>query len=156
MKLWDARKLGRGKKAAPLATLLEPGERSVNSANFSPGGDRIVSVTQSNHLRLYVDAHKATGDVAPTHSVRHDNKTGRYLAVFHSQWDPKTEHSFVVGSMMKPRQVEVYTTEKGRLRRIMSLQNPEWLGSVQSRCAFHPRNDALVCANSSGRVHVFR
>ena len=23
-------------------------------------------------------------------------------------------------------------------------------------CAFHPRNDALVCANSSGRVHVFR
>ena len=58
--------------------------------------------------------------------------------------------------MTRPRQVEIYSTDNDKMRRIMSLQDPEWLGSVQSRNAFHPTQDILVCGNASGRVHVFR
>lgn len=160
VKIWDVRKLKAagtgGKTTKELALLPEPGERSVNSASFSPSGSRIITVSQSNYLRLYADAHKKTGTVMPDHSARHDNKTGRYLAVFRAEWDPKTDFSFVIGSMSKPRQVEVYTTEKNISRRLMSLQDPDYLGSVQSRNAFHPTQNIVVAANSSGRVHIFR
>eukprot|EP00935_MAST-01C_sp_MAST-1C-sp1_P001324 g1324.t1 len=93
--------------------------------------------------------------VEPTCKARHDNKTGRYLPVFHASWDPKTDHAFVVGSMSKPRQVEVYTTENNATRRVMSLQG-DYMNSVQSRNCFHPSLDIVVCGNASGRVHVFR
>lgn len=154
VRLWDIR-AHRDQKTGPgeLATL--PDTRSVNSASFSPTGDRIVSVGQSNRLSLYVDAHTSAGILQPTHSVPHDNKTGRWLAVFHAKWDPKTDHAFAVGSMSRPRQLEVYSTDGGAIRRIMSLQDPERMGSVQSRCAFHPTRDIVVGCNSSGRVHTF-
>ena len=154
MKLWDARALRCGGGAARELALL-PDTRSVNAASFSPDGDRIVAVSQSDRIALYVDAHTKSGELEPTHSIRHDNKTGRWLSVFHARWDPKTDHAFVVGSMMHPRQAEVYTTEGGVVRRIMSLQDPEWMGSVQSRFAVHPSRDVIIACNSSGRAHCF-
>jgi WD40 repeat protein len=168
VRLWDVRAM---RAAADIDDVIEPfstlpDELSVNSASWGPAGDRIVSVSQKNYLRLYHQPHhlaeggaksKVLSTIDPTHSARHDNKTGRYLPVFHAAWDPKTDHAFVVGSMSQPRQVEVYTTEGGsHTRRIMSLQSPDYLGSVQSRSAFHPSLDVLVCGNASGRVHVFR
>ena len=76
--------------------------------------------------------------------------------MFHANWDPKTDHAFVIGSMTQPRQAEVYTAEGDSIRRVMSLQDPDWMASVQSRCDFHPSLDVVVCANASGKVHVFR
>ena len=32
----------------------------------------------------------------------------------------------------------------------------EFLASVQSRSAFHPFLDVVVCGNASGRVHIFK
>eukprot|EP00038_Savillea_parva_P006452 m.163870 g.163870 ORF g.163870 m.163870 type:complete len:556 (+) comp12348_c0_seq1:134-1801(+) len=155
VRLWDARSI-RGARAKSAQLALLPDSRSVNSASFSPGGDRIVSVTQNHKIHLYVNAHTKSGRVAATHSIAHDNKTGRWLAVFHARWDPKTDHAFAIGSMARPRQVEVYSTDGGKIRRIMSMQDPEQMGSVQSRLAFHPSQDVLVACNSSGRVHAFR
>lgn len=155
VKIWDARQLKKGRNAE-LAILPEPGERSINSAAWSPDGQNLVTVSQSNYLRLYSGAHTKTGDVMPDHSCYHDNKTGRYLAVFHATWDPKMPCSFVIGSMSRPRQVEIYSAENATLRRVMSLQDPDYLGSVQSRNAFHPTKQIVVCANSSGRVSVFK
>jgi hypothetical protein len=37
---------------------------------------------------------------------------------------------------------------------VATLHGPS-LASVQSRNCFHPYLDVVVCANSSGRVHVF-
>lgn len=105
--------------------------------------------------------HVRVQDSGASRSIHHDNQTGRYLAVFHAKWDPKTTNSFVIGSMARPRQVEVYSTARGekgkkaQCTRVMSLQGDE-LGSVQSRNCFHPRLDAVMCGNASGRVHVFR
>ena len=135
-----------------LAVLPEPATRSINSASFSPGGDQLLTVSQANQLRLYhnpqkeaatvataaamksepgsggsaaggdADAESAACTIAPTNSCYHDNKTGRWLAVFHAAWDPKSRHSFVVGSMSQPRQVEIYSTKSNHVRRLMSLQ----------------------------------
>ena len=56
----------------------------------------------------------------------------------------------------QPRQIEVFSAQGGQPRRVMSLQDPDWMASVQSRNAFHPSLDIVVGANASGRVHVFR
>merc|ERR1712146_69999 len=153
-RIWDVRKVCK-----PVCTLED--SRSVNSAHWSPTGQGIVSVTQANYLRIYQDAEQLSGDVPESAAcnVRHDNQTGRYLTVFQAQWDPKQENAFVVGSMARPRQIEVYSCrwdkKKPACHRVMSLQDPDFLSSVQSRNAFHPNRD-LVGGNASGRCVVFR
>jgi WD40 repeat protein len=166
-KIWDVRKMGaltaggKSKKTGPVVTLQD--ELSVNSATFSPDGKAIAQVSQKNVVRLYHGAHSMSGIIAPGEAcnVKHDNKTGRYVPVFHAAWDPKADHAFVIGSMCRPRQVEIFSATggkgvKGKCTRVMSLQDPEWLGSVQSRNCFHPKNDVVVCGNASGRMHIFR
>jgi WD40 repeat protein len=163
VKIFDVRKFAGlvGGKVKAVVEMLD--SRSVNCALFSPTGSMVLSVGQSNYLRVYDEPHKksglipATGHANSPKNVPHNNQTGRYLPVFHAQWDPKTDHAFVVGSMMQPRQVEVYSAQPGRAcHRVMSLQEPEWMASVQSRNAFHPGLDAVVCGNASGRAHIFR
>lgn len=88
----------------------------------------------------------------------------------------------MIGSMSKPRIVEIfegYTTgdvsadgASGKkvvkvktegvsgvmngCRRVRDLgDNGTYLTSVQSRNVFHPYLDVVLCANASGRVHVF-
>jgi WD40 repeat protein len=169
VKLWDMRCFGKKTGSGVEAVAVMPELLSVNSAAWSPTGKYVITAAQSNYCRLYTDVHlgqaqgrvdEDTRHLASTHDCRHDNKTGRYLAVFKPEWDPKVEHSFVVGSMMRPRQVEVYSVAQRQGQamcvRTMCLQSPDWLGSVCSRNAFHPTQDVVVCANSSGRLHVFR
>jgi len=83
---------------------------------------------------------------------RHNNNTGRWLTRFRAVWDPKQEQCFVVGSMARPRQVEVFQ-DTGVL--LHAFCSPECLGSVCSINAFHPTRNVLVGGNSSGRLHVF-
>lgn len=134
--------------------------------------------------------HGATA--AASCSIKHDNQTGRWLPVFHACWDLKNPNAFMVGSMTKPRIVEIFegynssgatnsagngnsgngkSGKKGAVkvkaetqdvsdmnacRRVTALgDNGTYLTSVQSRNVFHPYLDVVVCANASGRVHVF-
>lgn len=83
---------------------------------------------------------------------RHNNNTGRWLTRFRAVWDPKQEQCFVVGSMARPRQIEVFQ-DTGVL--LHAFCSPECLGSVCSINAFHPTRNVLVGGNSSGRLHVF-
>ena len=156
VKLFDVRKFG-SKKPKPVFT--SPDSRSVNCAYFSRNGDHLLTVAMSNRLCLINDpCTKKSGLVIPDHDVRHDNRTGRYLPVFHASWDPANNHTFVVGSMCRPRQVEVYSADGGKLKRIMVFQDPDYLNSVQSRNTFHSHGGTrgIVCGNASGRVHIFR
>ncbi|NXD83919.1 WDR76 protein, partial [Halcyon senegalensis] len=108
--------------------------KSVASAYFSPvTGHRVVTVCADDMLR-------------------HNNNTGRWLSRFQAIWDPKREDCFVVGSMARPRQIQVFQ-ETGRL--LHSFYNPDCLGSVCSINVVHPSKNILVGGNSSGRLHVF-
>mmetsp|Transcript_2792 Transcript_2792/g.4018 ORF Transcript_2792/g.4018 Transcript_2792/m.4018 type:complete len:485 (-) Transcript_2792:841-2295(-) len=149
VKLWDVRKVGKNK---PLCTFEDT--HSVNCCFFNSTGEKMVAVGMCNKLHLFDGAGKS-GTLDPTHSVRHDNRTGRYLSVFHAQWDPKSPNSFFCGSMMKPRRVECFSVAKDdKLKLVMNLAG-DLVTSVQSRFAVHPKLDILACGNASGRLHIF-
>ncbi|KAM6059567.1 WD repeat-containing protein 76 [Theristicus caerulescens] len=127
--------------------------RSVASAYFSPvTGNRVVTVCADDKLRVY-DTTSLSSAVAVLSTIRHNNNTGRWLTRFRAIWDPKQEECFVVGSMARPRQIEVFQ-DTGKL--LHSFYNLDCLGSVCSINVVHPSRNILVGGNSSGRLHVFK
>ncbi|TKS69870.1 WD repeat-containing protein 76 [Collichthys lucidus] len=107
---------------------------SISSAYFSPcTGNRVLTTCMDNRLS-------------------HDMHTGRWLTKLSAVWDPKQEDCFVVGSVARPRKVNVFH-ENGRSQH--SFVDAENLNTVLSVTAFHPTRNALVGGNASGRLHVF-
>ncbi|NXW62619.1 WDR76 protein, partial [Eurystomus gularis] len=126
--------------------------KSVASAYFSPvTGHRVVTVCADDRLRVY-DTTSLSSAAAVLSTVSHNNNTGRWLTRFRAIWDPKRDDCFVVGSMARPRQIEVFR-DTGKL--LHSFCNPDCLGSVCSINVLHPSKNILVGGNSSGRLHVF-
>lgn len=70
-----------------------------------------------------------------------------------ARWHPSLDY-FCVGSMDRPRVVEVFDAEGDRIRGVSG----DSLTAVASRCCFHPSIDQLVLVggNSSGRVTIIR
>jgi WD40 repeat protein len=160
VQLWDVRKiptLSSREKPKPISS-QQAGGRSINSAYFSPSGRRLLTTTQSNKLEIFVDAHLSKGAMMmPKRSVRHDNQTGRWLSTFTARWHPGLSDDgeiFVVGSMSRPRSIEIYDHDGGLLREIRG----DALTAVASRCCFHPDPNRLIVVggNSSGRVTIAR
>eukprot|EP00076_Gallus_gallus_P025210 XP_015147685.1 WD repeat-containing protein 76 [Gallus gallus] len=150
VRVFDVRWLRRSGSSAVSA--LRGHTKSVASAYFSPvSGRRVVTVCADDRLRVY-DTSSLSATAALLSTVRHNNNTGRWLTRFRAVWDPKQEQCFVVGSMARPRQVEVFQ-DTGVL--LHAFCSPECLGSVCSINAFHPTRNVLVGGNSSGRLHVF-
>ncbi|NXS63884.1 WDR76 protein, partial [Brachypteracias leptosomus] len=142
--IYDVRFL-RSKGNEPVSSL--PGHtKSVASAYFSPvTGHRVVTVCADDKLRPPL----FSPGVSP---CSHDNQTGRWLSRFRAIWEPKRDDCFVVGSMARPRRVEVFQ-DTGKL--LHTFSNPDCLGSVCSINVVHPTRSVLVGGNSSGRLHVF-
>ncbi|XP_021263204.1 WD repeat-containing protein 76 [Numida meleagris] len=149
VRVYDVRWLRRsGSKAV---STLHGHTKSVASAYFSPNtGRRVVTVCADDKLRVY-DTSSLSAAAALLSTVRHNNNTGRWLTRFRAVWDPKQEQCFVVGSMARPRQIEVFQ-DTGALLHAFSAES---LGSVCSINAFHPTRNVLVGGNSSGRLHIF-
>ena len=179
------------KGVPPAVVTFSGHSKSINAAYASPDGNYVLSVSQDSTIRCWAvgDALRAaTGVVnestspvhksAPTatkktqHStttvqkipfnwMNHDNHTGRWLSTFRPIWDPKSPHSFLLGSMGKPRCLELFDimeNQTGSTSKWYTLYNfkGESLASVVSRNAVHPTLDIIAAANSSGRIHVFR
>ncbi|XP_058485197.1 WD repeat-containing protein 76 isoform X1 [Solea solea] len=124
---------------------------SISSAYFSPHtGNRILTSCMDNCIRIY-DTSALTTESPLLKSIRHDMKTGRWLSKLSAVWDPKQEDCFVVGSMSRPRKVEVFHESGQPLHSFMDCEN---LTTVLSVTAFHPTRNALLGGNSSGRLHV--
>jgi len=170
--LWDVRQLGDSRKGGrhktPTPIAHYNGGRSVSSAFFSASGQYVVSTTMADKLDIFENFHlvgnngKSTAKkaaaatvVKPFHSIRHDNKTGRWLTTFQAVFHPAVDNVFAVGSMRKPRCLEFFDAATGTCRRAVA---GEALTAVASRLAFHPRTDRVVLAggNSSGRVTIVR
>ncbi|XP_072258627.1 WD repeat-containing protein 76 isoform X2 [Pyxicephalus adspersus] len=149
--VYDVRQLSQ-KKLRPVLSL--PGHtKSVQSAYFSPvSGNRILTTCADDRLRVF-DSSSLSSTVPLLTSIRHNNFTGRWLSRFRAVWDPKQEDCFVIGSMERPRQIQVFH-ENGNL--VHNFWDAENLNSVCSINAMHPTRSILVGGNSSGRLHVFR
>lgn len=125
---------------------------SVTSAYFSPAtGSRVLTSCMDDHIRVY-NTSDLTCDPPLLTSIRRNMQTGRWLTKLSAVWDPKQEEVFAVGSLGRPRQLQVLH-HSGRL--LHSLSHPEHLSTVPSVVAFHPGRNAVLAGNASGRLHVF-
>ncbi|XP_047195728.1 WD repeat-containing protein 76 [Hippoglossus stenolepis] len=148
--IYDSRCLKQTKCQA--VSQLHGHSLSISSAYFSPHtGNRVLTSCMDNHIRIYDTSAMATQSPLLT-KIGHDMHTGRWLSKLSAVWDPKQEECFVVGSMLRPRRVQVFH-ESGRLQH--SFSDNDNLTTVLSVTAFHPTRNALLGANSSGRLHVF-
>lgn len=156
VRLWDARMIGGNKDNTKSLLWSLDYSLSCNNAIWSPTGSHLVVTCMDHHLYVY-DTDSLLNDHANKtirKSIRHNNHTGRWLTKFMPAFDPHNPDVFAIGSMESPRRIELYSCR--RAIQIGSLQDPDYLGSVQSLLAFHPHSPfELVGANSSGRLHYF-
>lgn len=128
--------------------------RSLSSCVFSRvSGAQVATLASDDMLRLY-NTSTINTVIMPQCSVRHNNQTGRWLTPLRLTWHPTQEGVLVSGSMVRPRQIEVWRTGGGDLRLGRQLVGEE-LGSVASIVDVHPSLDVVVGGNASGRCHVF-
>uniref|UniRef100_A0A665U3U1 WD repeat-containing protein 76 n=1 Tax=Echeneis naucrates TaxID=173247 RepID=A0A665U3U1_ECHNA len=126
---------------------------SIFGAYFSPcTGNRLLTSCMDNCIRVYDTSAMTTQSPLLTKIRYHHMQTGRWLSKLSAVWDPKQEDCFVVGSMTKPRRVQVFH-ESGQLQH--SFMDEEKFNTVLSITAFHPTRNALLGGNASGRLHVF-
>lgn len=148
--IYDSRCLKKTKSQS--VSQLHGHSLSISSAYFSPHtGNRVLTSCMDNRIRIYDTSAMTTQSPLLT-SIRHDMHTGRWLTKLSAVWDPKQEDCFVVGSMERPRRVQVFH-ESGQPQH--SFMDAENLNTVLSVTAFHPTRNALLGGNASGRLHVF-
>lgn len=148
--VWDIRNLE--KEVATIGHNL-----AVSHAAFSPDGTSICSVCNDDYLHLFdFSKREIVDDKAEYAAFRHCNRTGRWLTRFKVNFDKKCPNSFVVGSMDKPRCIEVFRADqqKGTCKRAMRLRS-EQVASVQSLNVFHDSMNVIAGTNSSGRISVW-
>lgn len=149
-KIWDLRNLKSGGKSNKWLDQIVH-SKNVYSAYFSPlTGNHILTTSLDGTLNVVECTD--SGKLGKRKVIKHNNHVGRWLTPFRAVWHPSREDVFVVGSMERPRRIQVYDCEGNILR---NLSDPEVLGSVCSLNVFHPTWNVLVGGNSSGRVHVF-
>ncbi|XP_042176131.1 WD repeat-containing protein 76-like [Oncorhynchus tshawytscha] len=147
--IYDARCL-KASSREPVSQLYGH-SKSISSAYFSPGtGNRVVTTCLDNNIRIY-DTSELTSRAPLLTSIQQNLYTGRWLSKLQAMWDPKRDDCFVVGSMQRPRRVQVFH-ESGQLQH--SFQDPE-MTTVLSVTAFHPTRNALLGVAPPGRLYVF-
>jgi len=152
--IFDLRSTSKKNKLLDPVTELLGASRSLSSCQFSPNGKQAVTLSYDDKLRLY-NTEAPGASLMPCAQVRHNNQTGRWLTPFRASWHPDRENMFATGSMERPRQIELWSSEGGKLAMSARLRGEDF-GSVASIVAFHPTRDAIVGGNSSGRLHLFQ
>ncbi|XP_078283550.1 WD repeat-containing protein 76-like [Rhinoraja longicauda] len=148
--IYDIRNLKRS--SAKAVADMSPHSKRVNSAYFSPvTGNSVVTTSMDDMIRVF-DTSAIIPEIPCVASITHNNNTGRWLTKFQAVWDPKKEDCFVVGSMARPRQIDVFHSTGTKVH---EFKHAKWLGSVCSINVMHPTKNVLVGGNSSGRLHVF-
>jgi len=147
---WDIRNVKNMK--SKLSSLHRT--RSATSAYFSPLTGSQVLVTSMDDFVTINDVDSAGVVSASARCCfRHDNHVGRWLTSFRSTWDPKFDKYAVVGSMKKPRQIDIFSSEQ-KSTALMHLTH-ENLNSINSLNVFHPSVNMLAGGNSSGKVYLW-
>lgn len=136
--LFDARKLEK----VPVWQYAH--ERSVTAASWNSTGERVISISHDNWIRLWPQGLETT----PLH-IAHNNQTGRWLTMFRPKWHP-TLPIFACANMN--RMVEVFCGESGQV--LGELDGG--LTAVPAVIAWHPlRDNVILGANASGKVSIW-
>nr|CAB3267727.1 WD repeat-containing protein 76 [Phallusia mammillata] len=150
LKIFDMRTVTSNHSKA-LAVVHEHG-KSIDSAFFSPlTGNKILTTSLDDRLRIYNTSEMTASAIRMQTSARHNNFTGRWLSNFQASWHPAREDLIIVGSMARPRQIEILDEN---LNCVIPISDPD-LSCVCSLNCFHPTQDVISGGNSGGRVFTF-
>ncbi|XP_029000328.1 WD repeat-containing protein 76 isoform X2 [Betta splendens] len=148
--IYDSRCLK--KKNSQAVSKLLGHSLSISSAYFSPcTGNRVLTSCMDNQIRIY-DTSTMASESPLLKKIGHAMQTGRWLSKISAVWDPKQEDCFVVGSMLRPRRVQVFHVS-GQLQH--TFMDNTILTTVLPVNVFHPTRNALLGGNASGRLHIF-
>ncbi|KAK3930774.1 WD repeat-containing protein 76 [Frankliniella fusca] len=151
VRIWDWRMMDKD-EPEPVWDLVHP--KGLTSAFFSCKGNLLLTTCNDDRLRVYHTA-LLPGASKPkvVTNIKHDNHTGAWTSVFKAMWHPQREDVFMIGSMEKPRKLQIYGIHG---QPVYNLTSNEHLVTIPAVHAWHPTLPLIAAGNSAGRVHVFR
>ncbi|KAI7857855.1 WD40-repeat-containing domain protein [Circinella umbellata] len=124
---------------------------SVTSAYWSPRGDKLVTASYDDYIRLF-DFNESKNETKLQSAIRHNNHTGRWVTNFRARWHQtaKEHQLFLIGNMKHP--VDIFSGETSE--EIGELYDEERITAIQAVAQFHPttENMTVVTGNGSGRM----
>lgn len=131
--------------------------RAVNNTSWSPNGNKLVTTTFDNAIRVFNDPLKHRENQAAQESdvitIPHNNKTGKWVSLLRARWNPNSlRDSFIVGNMK--RAIDVYSGKTGSM--LSMLHDADVVTAIPAINAFHPnwhsQDDLWVSGNATGKV----
>ena len=155
VKIWDLRKIsGKGDERAPALVAEHESRLSISHAAWSAGG-HLATSSYDDTIKIYsfpdCASWKAGESVPmePTHVVRHNNQTGRWVTILKPQWQQQPgdgNNKFVIGNMN--RFVDVFAADGSQLAQL----GGEGITAVPAVAQFHPRLDWVAGGTASGKL----
>ncbi|KAI8317649.1 DNA damage-binding protein cmr1 [Colletotrichum sp. SAR11_240] len=152
MKIWDMRKIkGKGDMRYPQMLYEHDSRLSVSHAAWSSGG-HIATSSYDDTIKIYDFADKQKWDkkgMEPTHQVRHNNQTGRWVTILKPQWQKRPKdgiQKFTIGNMN--RFVDVYAANGEQLAQL----GGDGISAVPAVAQFHPTMDWVAGGTASGKL----
>jgi WD40 repeat protein len=159
LKIWDLRKMsGSGSMRHPALLGEHESRLSVSHASWSRGG-RIATSSYDDTVKIY-DFSASAGKwrpgedldadtMVPTHIVRHNNQTGRWVTILKPQWQLRPADGvdkFVIGNMN--RFVDVFSADGDQLAQLEG----DGITAVPAVAHFHPSMDWVAGGSASGKL----
>ena len=143
----------------------------INSVNFSPSGQHLVSTSYDSTLKLWCCTNSSGSILSadrwrPPTILKHDNVTGRWVTGFRAVFAP---HDYAIGIGNMHRSIDVIQLNKSNSAASSSsqpqppptegatlmLHNSEWVTTIPATVAWHPSIVQLVGCTGSGRLYVY-
>ncbi|RKP26278.1 WD40-repeat-containing domain protein [Syncephalis pseudoplumigaleata] len=154
LRIWDARKMATAADPTQLEPVTEFAHgKSVTAAYWSPDGQRLVSSSYDDTLRVFDIGDTAAPSLASPIKIRHNCQTGRWVTMLRAGWirHEPTHPTFLIGNMR--RSVDLFSAMTGEL--IWTLTAPDMLTAVPAVAAAHPLRHAIVGGTASGRMLIW-
>ncbi|KAH7129401.1 WD40-repeat-containing domain protein [Dactylonectria estremocensis] len=160
LKIWDLRKItGKGDLRHPALIGEHNSRLSVSHASWSPGG-HIATSSYDDTIKIYdfsdASSWKTGQDIKamePSHTVRHNNQTGRWVTILKPQWQKRPNdgiQKFVIGNMN--RFVDVFASDGSQLAQL----DGDGISAVPAVAHFHPTLDWVAGATASGKLCLWQ
>ncbi|XP_044967571.1 DNA damage-binding protein CMR1-like [Hordeum vulgare subsp. vulgare] len=144
-RIWDLRRLKR-KKEESLKVLKH--NRSVQSAYFSPSGLMLATTSLDDTVRVFCG-----DDFDRSHSIKHNNQTGRWISTFKAIWGWNDVDLFI-GNMKRAIDIISLGGDDSSVSASNSAcLESEHMTAIPCRFSAHPyKVGHLACASSGGKV----
>lgn len=163
LKIWDLRKItGKGDLRHPALLGEHESRLSVSHASWSAGG-HIATSSYDDTIKIYdfsavASSWKPGHDIdykamLPTHQVRHNNQTGRWVTILKPQWQRRPAdgiQKFTIGNMN--RFVDVFASDGSQLAQL----GGDGISAVPAVAHFHPSLDWVAGGTASGKLCLWQ